>query len=121
MHKTGPSGGAPIFEWMGLSSLSDTGLIEAGVIACPSAAVAIQVRGRFLRASSAVIVVGVVNSNQILRHVFSCKQSFRRGSLPGLHQEVARPHRNSTSRRENFVHGTEYDLRPMNRKAPRRT
>src|ERR1700742_3693128 len=105
MHKTGPSGGAPIFEWMGLSSLSDTGLIgDRGRPHCLSEGCCCHSSSRAISScSSAVIVVGVVNSNQILRHVFSCKQSFRRGSLPGLHQDDERPRRNSTSRRENFV------------------
>jgi hypothetical protein len=50
-----------------------------------------------------VVVVGVVNRNQILRHdfFFSCN-GLRAGRLPCLHDIVERPDRNSTNRPRNF-------------------
>jgi hypothetical protein len=56
---------------------------------------------RFVLCDGRVVAIGVVNSNQILRHDFSCND-FRAGRLPCLHDTVERPDRNSTNRRRDF-------------------
>jgi hypothetical protein len=56
---------------------------------------------RFVLCDGRIVVVGVVNSNQVLRHDFSCN-GLRAGRLPCLHNIDERPGRNSTKRPRNF-------------------
>src|SRR5262245_19159982 len=51
-----------------------------------------------------VVVVGVVNSNQVLRHDYSCN-GLRAGRVSSLHYLVERPDRNSTNRPKNIPAG----------------
>src|SRR6516225_8721807 len=57
-----------------------------------------------------VVVVGMVNSNRILRHDVSCN-GLRMSRLPCLHHIVERPDRNSTKRPRNFPSAASQFLR----------